>query len=177
MTLITSTRSLNLLMAHNLSWQRVTSFQGNTATKQEGKHEPKEPKHWMSTYKAEENVFTLCHIWRVTSIKWGEVKRRRTGWHLIDDDLWTHGGQHYLHARPESLHLRRLLLPPFFFSDSFAVLSDKAPVSVRHVFFLLFFFFLDSLATTSFRRFQLWWSRVKMLRNTCNIPCGRSASQ
>lgn len=69
-------------------------------------------------------------------------------------------------------------LSPFYFSVSFAALSAKAPVSVRYVSFLLFFFFfsLDSLATTSFRRFQLWWSRVKMLRNTCNIPCGRSAS-
>lgn len=168
-------------MVHLLSWLCVTSSQGNTATNQERKHGPKQPKHRMSTYKAEINVFTLCHIWRVTSIKWGRerrpnVKRRRTGWHLIDDDLWTHGGQHYLHARPESLRWRRLLLSlPSFFLFPLLCCRIKPPSRSDTSPFCCFFP-LDSLAMTSFRRFQLWWSRVKMLGNTCNIPCSRSES-
>lgn len=66
-------------------------------------------------------------IWRVTSIRWGwerpNVKRGRTGWHLIDGDLWTHGSNttwtHALtHCTPASSSYSLFA----FFSVSFILL-------------------------------------------------------
>lgn len=105
-------------------------------------------------------------IWRVTSIRWGRerpnVKQGRTGWHLIDDDLWTHGSNttcmhtltHCTRVTSSSLSLAL----SFFFFWSFAMLADKAPISIRHVSFFVFSFF-DSQTTM--------YSRVPALVRSC----------
>lgn len=143
--------------------------------------------NWRSLNMGGESRRKCFHfIWRLTSIRWGRerpnVKQRRTGWHLIDDDLWTHGCNttcmHTLSHCTRVTSSSSSSFSLFFFSVSFAMLADKAPASVRHISFLCFPFFFFSLTARPrcILEFQLWWGHVKMLCNTCNICHGWSAS-
>lgn len=113
----------------------------------------------------------------IASMRWGRGEAEEDGltfdrWRLVNP--WV---QHYLHA----YWLTALVSPPpplslFSFSVSFAELADKAPVSVRRVFFSRFFFPFSSLATGPWCILEFRRGGVKMLCNTCNICHGRSAS-